>query len=432
MIRRGRQLPVPWAGSLLFVLATPADGLCQEPPAPVHAARIIERDVRSGYRVVGTVNPVRRSTIGSAVDGRVIEFLIKQGDAVRNRQTLARLRTGTLKIELASAQAELSLREQELSELTNGSRPEDLAEARARMLGAKAVMQNTAAKLDRSESLFARNVLNRDDLEDARERSEAARQMFLAAEATLQRITAGPRVEQIAQAEARLQLQREQVRLIEDRISKHNVVAPFDGFVAAEHTQVGEWIQQGDPIAEIIELSTVEVLANVPAEQAVRLESESAVRIEFPELPDEVFTGTLHQVVPDADVRTRTFPVNIRLRNRTVNGRPVLLAGMLARLELSVGTRTRMPLVPKDALVLNGTRRFVLVAEMQGQAGDVWTVRSISVTLGIADGTRIQVNGDLCAGQLVVVRGNERLREGQQVSIVHVQDEHAAAGSEYR
>jgi len=72
-----------------------------------------------------------------------------------------------------------------------------------------------------------------------------------------------------------------------------------------------------------------------------------------------------------------------------------------------------MPLVPKDALVLNGSRRYVFVID--DEEVEQPTVQLVPVTLGIADAGLIQVEGDLMAGQLVVVRGNERLKDGQSV-----------------
>ena len=75
-----------------------------------------------------------------------------------------------------------------------------------------------------------------------------------------------------------------------------------------------------------------------------------------------------------------------------------------------------MPLVPKDALVLNGSRRYVFLV-CDGSSPTGHTVRSVPVTLGVADAGLVQVDGDLKAGELVVVRGNERLKDGQDVSI---------------
>jgi HlyD family secretion protein len=406
-----------FALAMMWCLFAACAGSVRAQPGSVEVTRVVEREVNVGHRVVGTVMPIRSSTVGTAVDGRVLEFLVNVGDAVRDRQPLARLRTGTLEIELKAAQAELTLRQEELRELENGSRPEEVSEAQARMRAAQAIRQNESSNLRRLEQLVQRQAVNPTDLDDARARAESTGQILISLQAALSRIESGPRAEQIAQATARVALQEAQVELIEDRILKYTIYSPFDGFVTAEHTEVGEWISNADPIVDVIALDRVEILCNVPAEQAVRLQRGRDVRIEFQELPGEVFTGRIDQVVPIADRRTRTFPVNIRLQNRINDGRPLLLAGMLASAVLPTGDRSVMPLVPKDALVLNGSRRYVFVVEpISGTKGSA-TVRSVPVTLGVSDAELVQVDGALKAGDVVVVRGNERLKPGQEVSV---------------
>ncbi len=385
--------------------------------ASVVVARVVQREVSTAKRVVGTVMPIHRSVIGSAVDGRVVEFLVNQGDAVKGGQALARLRTETLEIELAASRAEQELYQQELLEKLNGSRPEEISAAKARMLAAQAVVDNANARLERTQRLFETNATSAAELDDARERALAARQAYLAAAANSQLTELGPRTEQIAQAKSRVALQQERVRLIEDRIKRFTIIAPFDGFVAEEHTEVGEWIQQGDPVVEVVALDEVEVQVNVPAEHAVRLRRGRAVRIEFPELPGDIFTGVVDQVVPTADLTTRTFPINIRLKNRMQDHRPLLMAGLLARAHLPTGPVSRLPLVPKDALVLNGLRRSVLVVELADATGTRGTVRLVPVRLGVAEGTLIQVEADIEDGDLVVVLGNERLVDKQEVEV---------------
>jgi hypothetical protein len=77
-----------------------ADGLAWAqggpPAAPVVVAPVIEREVASFRSFVGNVNPNRQSMIGSAVDGRVVEYLIRAGQQVEEGQPLAKLRTGTI------------------------------------------------------------------------------------------------------------------------------------------------------------------------------------------------------------------------------------------------------------------------------------------------------------------------------------------------
>ena len=93
---------------------------------------------------------------------------------------------------------------------------------------------------------------------------------------------------------------------------------------------------------------------------------------------------------------------------------------MLARVVLPTGTRRKMPLVPKDALVLGGTKPVVFVVDVDSKSESQGVVREVPVSLGVADGGLIQVDGPLKQGQYVVVRGNERLRSGQRVTLAAV------------
>ena len=393
-------------------------------PKPVEVTRVIEEEVRTGQRVVGTVTPARTSTIGSAVDGRVGEFLVNEGDEVKEGQELAKLQTETLEIEKAAAGAEFELSKQQLAELENGSRPEEIAEAEANMKSAKAALTNAETKLNRVKMLSNRNAASPLELDDAQENADAARFAYLASEALLARIRAGARTETIAQAAAQVELQKQRLRLIEDRIDKSSIKSPFKGFVSAEFTEIGAWISRGDPIAEVIELGEVEIVVPVTAEIVVGLSIGDVIRVEFPELPNELLTGKIDRIVPMSATRARTFPVQIKLTNRIEDGVPLLMAGMLARAALPTGQLETLPLVPKDALVLNGDERSVYVVDgsADNSAGGVGVARKVDVDLGVAVDALIQVRGDITANDLVVVVGNERLVPDSQVKIVDIVD----------
>ena len=393
-------------------------------PAAVVVMRVIEAKINVFRRVIGTVDPLKSSTIGSAVDGRVVEFLVNDGDPVKEHEKLAVLRTETLEIELAAALAELNLYEHQLAELENGSRPEDIDEARARMLGARSAMRNAASKLQRMEALSISRAASQTDLDNARELSEFSHHAFSAAEALLKRIEEGPRIEQIAQAKARVELQEQRVRLIEDRITKHTIVAPFKGFVAAEFTEVGAWIASGDPVAKIVQLDEVEIRVPATAEYAVQLRRNEKIDVHFPELPNS-FQGKFNRVVPVAESRARTFPIYIRVTNEFSEGVPLLMAGMLARVELPTG-QEMMTLVTKDALVLDQQSRSVFVVDSDSPGARTGTVRMVPINLGEEVGGLIQIRSTVRRsdtvrpGDLVVAEGNERLRDGERVVIVRV------------
>src|SRR6056297_1560044 len=135
-------------------------------PSPVEVATVQQREVVARRDFVANVQPNRRSTIGGAVDGRVDEFLVKAGQRVTAGQPLAKLRTRTISIEIAAAEAELDLREAELAQQKNGSRPEEIDLARAASKSAEATSQYAQAKLKRFEKLFrTASGMSRDEYE---------------------------------------------------------------------------------------------------------------------------------------------------------------------------------------------------------------------------------------------------------------------------
>lgn len=389
-------------------------------PAPVAVAPVIEREVSAGQTFVGAVRPVRRSTIGSAVDGRVIEVMVEEGDEVKKDQPLAQLRTATLEIELAAAKAQLDVLKHELDEWLNGPRAEEIAQAKANMLGAEARLAYARSKLKRIQSLVERRAASDDELEDATSVAESAVQTHAAAKSAWDLLIAGTRVEKLAQARAKIAVQEEAVRRIEDQITKHTLISPFDGEVVAKHTEVGQWITQGQPVAEVVELAQVDVEVMVLENYIPYLKIGTPAQVEINAIPGEMFAtlpGTVNHIVAQADLRSRNFPVKVRLDNRLVNGRYLLKPGMFARITLPIGKLAKSLLVPKDAVVLGGPAPMVYIFEPSDKDPQLGRARPAPVQLGTDNEGYVCVTGDLKAGQQVIVEGNERMRPPFDVRI---------------
>jgi RND family efflux transporter MFP subunit len=212
-------------------------------------------------------------------------------------------------------------------------------------------------------------------------------------------------------------MQQATVDRLKDQLTKHTIISRFDGYVTAEHTEVGQWVKQGDPIVEVAALDEVEVHAYVVEQHVPHVRVGAQVIVEVPALPGQNFAGVVTEIVPQADVQARTFPVKVRVKNTVADEVPLLKSGMYARVMLPTGARRMATLVPKDALVLGGQQTLVFVVETaDGQQG---TASPVPVQTGVAEGNLIQVIGSLKSGQLVVVQGNERLlpMPGQPVAI---------------
>ncbi|MHC4938775.1 MAG: efflux RND transporter periplasmic adaptor subunit [Planctomycetota bacterium] len=377
------------------------------PPALVEVDKVVQKSVAAGRTFVGTIRPFQESTVGAEVAGRIAEMLVRDGDRVKAGQPLARLKDRVVKVRIAAATATVKLRTAELDELRNGTRKEDLVQGRARVARDKAEVEYRKWQAEKAEELFARNSTTAADVKESRFALKAAEGRLAESEAALRLLEEGPRAERIVQAEAALESARAALAQLEEELAQHTVGAPFDGWVVAKRAEVGQWVASGDAVAIVAALDVVEMVVPVPQDAVGGIQVGQKVEVDAAgRHPGEVVS-----VVPEADVRGRTFPVRIRIKNPIADTQPRLKAGMLARVTLAVGKEQPTLLVPKDAIVLGGPAPIVWVVDENG-AG-----RIVPVTIGAGYGEMVGVTGPLKADDRVVVRGNERLRPGQPLRI---------------
>jgi HlyD family secretion protein len=406
---------LPWLPGSRVLAQTSSEAV------PVVVAEVSRMELSRGQSFVGTVYPFRESDVGSAVDGRLVSLPIEDGQQVRKGDTLAELLRGLLEIERSGAVAELDKRRQELAELEAGSRPEEIEQASAETEGLEARLTYAESRLARLEKLFERGTATTDELQDGQTELRQIKAELRAKQAALSMVEAGPRREVVAQAAAAVAVQEAAVQRIDDQLAKHTIRAPFDGWVVERHAEEGEWVIRSGLIARIVELDRVEVVVQLPEIYVTSLKPGTEVRLEFDAAPLQTWIGTVERIIPQADLRSRSFPVQVVLENQVVEDQPVLRGGMLARAWLPVGARGEVTVVPKDALVLGTGTPVVYVVDSSpsgGNTGPTGTVRPVPVTLGATVAQSVEVTGGVEPGQLVVTRGNERLRPGAAVKYV--------------
>lgn len=431
--RTGDAIPRPPASARLawglLALVLSGDAFGQLPAQPVVAEAAQKRKMPRGETLLGTVKPLRTSTVGSAVEALVEKFPVNEGDAVEKGAVLAQLRVVTTEIELCAARAELALRAQELAELENGSRPEEIAQADAELAAAEAIRGYAVQRLRRAQELVERSAATADELEERSSAAAAAERAFDARLAAWLLVCAGPRVEKIEQARARVAAQEETVRRLEDQKELHTLRAPFHGYVTKEHTEVGQWIARGSPVAEVVDISQVYVEVPVLENHVWKLRpGMEGIPVDVTSIPGKRLEGRIDSIVPQGDLRSRSFPVNVRVDNPSSGGRPLLAPGMLARVTLPVGDEAEVLAVPKDALVLDqGARQAkVWVVLPETGAEGPGSVRPVPVKVGSAtDRKWIEVEGALKPGELVIVEGNETVVPARGVKVERVRKDEA-------
>jgi RND family efflux transporter MFP subunit len=400
------------------------------PPALVEIAKVEWKEVSLGQSFVGTLEPRRRSIVGSAVDGRVVEVLVDDGQWVNQGEPMVRMLTETTKIELAHAQAELENSQQILRELENGAREEEITEAKAKWESSQALLEYARARHTRATMLKEKGgSLSQDEVDQAYSGFLAADSNQRASKAVYEMLAKGPRVERVAQAAAQVAAQREMVRQLEDRLEKFVIKAPFNGYVVTKFTETGAWIKRGDSIVEVVEIDPMEVTVSVPEHVAPLLQDalrEAEAKgeplgavVKIDALANAAFPAEIEKIVPQADLRTRTFPVKLKVDNPRVEKHHKLMAGMICHAVLPLGKKQEALLLPKDALVLGGPAAMVFLAKTMN---DQLIAQPIPVQIGAAHGSWLQVTGEIKAGDAVITRGNERVRPGQPLSVLEKQE----------
>jgi len=187
-------------------------------------------------------------------------------------------------------------------------------------------------------------------------------------------------------------------------VAKKTIRAPFGGVILKRWVDRGEWIAPGEPVATLARDDEVDVIADVPGRTIRHVRPGSTVSIEAGGMSWE---GTVVAVVQRGDVSTRTFPVKVRVKNSGA-----LMEGMEARVTLPAGEERPAFLVSRDALI-SAFGADIVFTVVESKA------KSVPVRIIGFEGGRAGIEGEgLQEGMAVVVKGNERIRDGQPVEVV--------------
>ena len=340
---------------LVFLFSTGKLLAQGRPPANVVVSPVLRETVQDQLLLIGTVESWRSSQVAAEVSGRVKSLFARRGDQVKKGDLLA---------EIGASELRLKLRE-----------------FRARRNAAMARLEKAEDNLKRSKGLMKGGLLS----------EKAFRESKLSVQELKEDLTVN---------------EAEQLQL-EDVLGKKKVRAPFDGVVTRELTEEGEWVTQGGGIIHLVDLSKARILVEVPEKYVSFLTTGESATVQFDAIQGRNFPGEIHALIPEGDREARLFPLELHIENSDL----LIKEGMLARVNLRLGDPRSVLMVDKDAITRKGSQTTLFVA--QGEK----VIQKIVVT-GQAKQGLIEIVGDLKAGDKVVIRGNERLRDGQAIRIV--------------
>ncbi len=392
----------------------------RDQPVPVGVAKVREIATHSSFEYPGTVQAWATTQLASEVDGRVDKLLFQEGQYVKRGTPLVKLRIDPLIIQRDLARAEKKLVEARLEELNTGTRPETIEAAKSAVDQSKAKVRLANNELKRIKKLYKDGVLSLDEFDKADAQAQAAQAEREEKQSVLNELVAGPRAEKIKQEEANLNAAEARIRIIQDNINRATLFAPFHGYIIKKETEVGQWLEQGDPALSMIRAHPLKVEIHVPQFQfnSIEIGASAKVKLKSYETRDglQTFKGTVIEKIRSGDPVSRTFPVRIKVTKT----KSQLAPGMLVRVELKLGKKKKKTLfVPKDAIVR--TPRETSVWVVREDKDKTMTARKVIVQTGQLEKNLIAVHfkgPKIKAGDWVIVQGNERLKPNAKINII--------------
>jgi multidrug efflux system membrane fusion protein len=307
-------------------------------------------------RFTGTTQPVDQTIVKGRVAGRLAEVLVREGDRVTKGQLLARFETNELQSRVNERQSAL-----------------DAARADARW---------TARDLGDKETLAKRNIVSQSALDAARATAENKASMVSVAEA--------------------------QLEIAQRNLGDAEVKAPFDGVVGERIANQGESLPIDGKILALLDTSHVEVAAQMPAADVVRLKVDQLVTVTLEGFGDREFQGRITRISPTTQAGSRSIPVYVEISDR----HDALRGGLFAMGSVVVAEKGHALAVPASAVRKDDQGDFVLAVE-----NGVLVKKPVGAVRTWSRGELVEVKG-LESGMTIVSAPLPGLKAGQPVKVL--------------
>ncbi len=318
---------------------------------PADLARVEAKPLGRWLPVSGTVQPLKQATVKAKVSGDVRQIAVREGEAVRAGQVLARIDTADLEARLLerigaleSARAQLALAEK--------TRTTNLA-----LLKQNFISQNA---FDNSESSF--------------------------------NVSRGG----VKSAEAQAQIAR---NALKDAV----VVAPLTGVVAKRHVQPGEKVGFDAPLVTIVDLGALELQALVPAVEVPELAIGMAVELAIDGFGERRFTGRVERINPATEPGTRAYLVYVGIPN----AEGTLRGGMFATGRIALAAQLPVPTLPQTAVRTEAGQTFVWAID-----GGKLARRNVVTGRRDDEAGRIEIKTQLPEGLQILAARFDNLKDG--------------------
>ena len=254
---------------------------------------------------------------------------------------------------------------------------QDISSERAQLRASQALVELARNNLDRSKELWEKGVISKAQYDTAVAEFDSA----------------------VAESDN-----------VATNIEKKSIFAPFSGKLGIRQVNLGQDINEGQPIVSLQANDLMYVNFLLPQQNLSQVSAGLSVRVKTDAAPGKVFNGIITAISPEIDQQTRSIRVQATLENNTGE----LLPGLFASIDVVLDAERRVMAIPVTAIsyATYGDSVFV-IEEKEGQL----LANQQFVQLGENKGDFVQIVDGLSLGQTVADAGIAKLFNGMPVAI---------------
>ena len=204
------------------------------------------------------------------------------------------------------------------------------------------------------------------------------------------------------------------LKLAQSTQNSVNVVAKFDGIVSTRSASEGELVVENGELLTMIDLSTIDFLADVPIRRCPVGQNRSAKQVRFQSIPGKEFPAIVDAINPQTDVQSQTIKVRLRFLPADDTRQPLLRTDIIGTATIVTGIRHHTLFVPKTAILRNDENNSYTIVTLTADS----LAKSIPVSIGTATDSSVEVIGEnVHAGMPVITEGNYSLADSTRVTV---------------
>lgn len=270
---------------------------------------------------------VRQVNLAFKVEGRIAEVAVDEGDSVQAGQVVASLDKRYFNDELAVARAHRNNLAAAVAKLEHGSRPEEIAQARALSADREATLARAKEDFNRAKNLVGKGAVSRQEYDLTQSALNSAEAQRNAARESQRLVELGPRQEDIDMARAQLAEQEAAIVQIERRLEDADLVAPSDGIILTRARERGAIVQPGETVFTLTLATPVWVRTYVNERDLGLVHPNMPATVTTDSAPDRPYPAKIGFISPTAEftpksVETRELRTDLVYRLRVVVDNP--------------------------------------------------------------------------------------------------------------